>query len=218
MKKDKQQLLFAFGISALVVGVMIFIHLYGYFFKEDFTAYGIEPRTLSGLWGLISAPFIHGSFQHLFSNIPPFFVLMAGILYYYKDISLKVILGTLFLTNIWVWLFARHSIHIGASGLLYGFAFFLFFSGVLRKNKNALRIALAVALFYGGLVQGIFPTDPHISWESHLCGAVAGTFFAYITRNQGPKADPPYWQNEPEVETGIWDYKNGEPPEGFIYK
>lgn len=218
MKKDQKQLFSAFLISALVVGLMIFIHLYGYFFSKDFTAYGIEPRTLSGLWGIISAPFIHGSFQHLFSNVPPFFVLMAGILYYYKDISAKVILSILLLTNTWVWLFARHSVHIGASGILYGFAFFLFFSGILRKNKNALRISLAVALFYGGLVQGIFPTEPHISWESHLCGAIAGTFVAYITRNQGPPADPSYWQNEQEVETGFWDYKNGEPPEGFVYK
>jgi membrane associated rhomboid family serine protease len=85
-----------------------------------------------------------------------------------------------------VWIGGRTAYHIGASGLIYGFASFLFFSGIIRKNLNLLAISLLVVFLYGGLVWGLFPFDYKISWESHLFGALTGFILAFVFRNYGP--------------------------------
>jgi hypothetical protein len=98
-----------------------------------------------------------------------------------------------------VWLFGRYSYHIGASGLVYGLASFLFISGLLRRNKSLLSLSFVVALLYGGLVWGILPQLVHLSWESHLFGLVSGMFLAVFYRNEGPANDPlPAWYYEEE--------------------
>ncbi|MCS7004899.1 MAG: rhomboid family intramembrane serine protease [Cytophagales bacterium] len=150
----------------------------------DFTSWGIYPRTLKGLFGILFAPFLHGSISHLVSNTPAFILLMAFILFFYRRVAFWVIVGIWFFTGLSVWLFARSSYHIGASGLVYGFASFLFFSGLFRKNIRSLMIAISVYFLYGGMVYGIFPVRGGISWESHLFGALVGMFLAYFFRNQ----------------------------------
>jgi hypothetical protein len=96
-----------------------------------------------------------------------------------------------------VWFFGRESFHIGASGLVYGMASFLFFSGVLRKNRKLLAIALAVVFIYGGLLWGLLPVVKSVSWEAHLSGFLAGIFFSIYFKNSGPLNDPiPEWMME----------------------
>ncbi len=150
----------------------------------DLGRLGIYPRSFEGLFGLIFWPFIHGNYEHLISNTATFFVLGASILFFYPNIAYKVALYLFLITGIGVWLFARPSYHIGASGMIYGFASFLFFSGVFRKDNRSVVISLVVAFLYGGMFYGIFPLYPGVSYESHLIGLLAGIYCANIFKNE----------------------------------
>jgi membrane associated rhomboid family serine protease len=182
--------------------------------------WGVYPRSLEGLIGLVGMPLVHGDWQHLFSNSVPLWVLMAGILYLYREIAWPVILYSFFVPPLWVWSMGRVSYHIGASAMVFSFAFFLFFSGILRKEVRTLALALIVAFLYGGMIWGVFPGQQGISWEGHLFGAITGTILAVYYRKKGPQK-PDRWADEtdrPEDRFGAWNYKElFPPPEGFNY-
>ena len=148
----------------------------------DFGFLGILPRTLSGTMGIITAPLIHGDALHLISNTFPLLLLGVSVFYFYDRIALEVFAWIYFLSGFWVWMAARDAYHIGASGLIYGLVAFLFFSGLFRRDTKSLTISLIVIFLYGGMLQGLFPTDGRISWESHLLGAMAGAFCAFFYR------------------------------------
>jgi membrane associated rhomboid family serine protease len=155
-------------------------------FDINFVYLGIYPLKLSGLTGILTAPLIHADLRHLFDNSIPLFLLSLAIFYFYKPVAYKVFFLTWIITGILVWIGGRSSYHIGASGLIYGFSSFLFFSGIIRNSINLLAISLLIVFMYGGLVWGIFPFDYKISWESHLFGALTGLFLALAYRHYGP--------------------------------
>jgi membrane associated rhomboid family serine protease len=169
-------------------------------FKVRFIELGVIPRTLEGLPGIIFSPFIHSGIDHLLSNTLPLLVVGSGIFYFYKEIAIRVISLVWLFTGFWVWLAARDSSHIGASGLIYGFVCFLFFSGLLRKDTRLLAVSLLVTFLYGSMVWGILPVDQSISWESHLFGSVAGIFSAIYFRKEGPQRVKPQWEIDEELE------------------
>lgn len=145
------------------------------------------PRTFSGLLGILFAPFIHDSVNHIYNNLIPLWVALLFLFWHYRTIGVKVfLLGWLF-TGIWVWAGGRTAIHIGASGLVYAYMAFLIAGGFIRKNKALLALSLLLVTFYGGLIWGVFPIDYKVSWESHLYGAIAGLVLAFYYR----KADLP---------------------------
>lgn len=148
----------------------------------DFGFLGILPRTLSGTMGIITAPLIHGDVLHLISNTFPLLLLGVSVFYFYHRIAIEVFAWIYFLSGFWVWMAARDAYHIGASGLIYGMVAFLFFSGLFRRDTKSLSISLIVIFLYGGMLQGLFPTNGRISWESHLLGALAGGFCAFFYR------------------------------------
>jgi membrane associated rhomboid family serine protease len=150
-----------------------------YFLPTNFKPFGLYPRTIEGLKGIICSPFIHEDFKHLTGNTLPFFLLSTAIFYFYRKQSHRIILYLWFLTETAVWLGARSAIHIGASGLVYAFASFLFFSGILSKERRLIAISLLVIFLYGGMIWGIFPESPFISWESHLFGTVSGFIISF---------------------------------------
>ncbi|SFC39741.1 Rhomboid family protein [Flexibacter flexilis DSM 6793] len=150
----------------------------------DLGVWGILPRHWSGLWGILFSPFLHGGLWHLVANTVPVAVLMFLILFFYPRLAPAALLFIHIGTGLCVWLAARPSYHIGASGVIYGYASFLFFSGIFRKSWRAALLSLLVFLLYGGMVAGVFPTDPHISWEAHLLGAFTGGVGAYIFREE----------------------------------
>jgi membrane associated rhomboid family serine protease len=160
--------------------------------------YGIFPLHTEGLYGIIFSPFIHGSYEHLIANSIPIFVLTFFLLYFYRNLAYRIFFLIYFLSGLCVWLGAREAWHIGASGIVYGLASFLFFSGIIRKDATLLTIAIIVVFLYGSMFWGIFPIKPEISWESHLWGALSGLLLAYFYRHQGPKRPVPAWQNEME--------------------
>ena len=156
-------------------------------FKLDLTRMGILPRDMLGILGIVTAPLIHANYSHLISNTIPLILLGWSISFFYNKVSLRVFIVVYLLTGFFVWLLAREVYHIGASGLVYGFVSFLFFSGIFRKDNKSISIALLVTFLYGGIVWGILPGQKGISWESHLFGAIAGLIAAYIFRKIDPQ-------------------------------
>jgi membrane associated rhomboid family serine protease len=154
--------------------------------RLDLFYFGIFPRRISGLTGVIVSPFIHANFNHLINNSVPFFLLLTAIFYFYHKVAWRVLLISYLATGLMVWCIARPSYHIGASGLVYGFASFLFVSGIVRRNINLLAISMLVIFMYGSMVWGIFPYRPDMSWESHLVGLSIGVILAVIYRHEGP--------------------------------
>lgn len=162
--------------------------------EQDWHEWGILPRTKEGIKGILFSVFLHKNFSHLLANTPPLLILGWFIYYFYKDIANQVMLWVWLISGFLTWLIARPAYHLGASGLIYGLAFFLFFSGLFRKNNRLAAIALVTVLVYGGLVWNMFPVaelvDPTISWEGHLSGAMAGILVAVLLRKKGPQPDP----------------------------
>jgi membrane associated rhomboid family serine protease len=156
----------------------------------DFYWMGIYPRKVSGLIGIILAPLVHGNFNHLINNSVPLFFMLTAVFYFYYKVAWKVFSLSYFITGLLVWTIARPSYHIGASGLIYSFGSFLFFSGVFRANTNLLAISLLVTFLYGSMVWGIFPYRPEMSWESHAAGMFTGICLAFIYRHEGPPPAP----------------------------
>ncbi len=140
----------------------------------SFSNYGVYPLKITGLPGIIFSVFLHGDFNHLFSNTIPFIFLASGIFYFYPKIAHKIIISLMLISGIAVWLVARPAFHIGASGVIYGMASFLFVSGLIHKNKSFAAISLVVTFMYGSIVWGMLPGKEEISWESHLSGFIVG--------------------------------------------
>ncbi|HOZ13602.1 MAG TPA: rhomboid family intramembrane serine protease [Tenuifilaceae bacterium] len=168
--------------------------------QTSFYEFGVFPREIKGLPGVVLAIFIHSDFNHLISNSISLFILFTGLLYFYRDLSYKVLIFIWLISGAMVWLGARESYHIGASGLIYGIASFLFFSGIIRQDIRLMAISMLVIFLYGGLIWGIFPIFPRLSWEYHLFGSICGLIAAVIYRKQGPQKHLWSWEIEDDSE------------------
>lgn len=147
---------------------------YGFYFNS----YGIYPLNIEGLKGIIFSPFIHGSLEHLFNNSVPLLLLSMALFYFYPDVSWKVIIWGILLSGLFTWIIGRPSHHIGASGLIYVLASFLFFKGIFSKYYRLVALSLSVVFVYGSLIWGLFPIKTGMSWEGHLSGFIVGLLFA----------------------------------------
>jgi membrane associated rhomboid family serine protease len=162
------------------------IKIFEIYYGISLIIFGILPRTFEGLSGIFTAPLIHGDLYHLFSNSLPLIILGIGVFYFYRPVAFKVFFMVYLLSDIAIWLFASgKGYHIGASGLIYGFVSFLFFSGIFRNEKKSMALSLLVVFLYGGLLWGMFPLQEGVSWEAHFFGAAAGAFAAFTYRKQG---------------------------------
>jgi len=200
MRNTSSKLFFSVLYPLLFVAILWLVKLFELAFDFKFFWYGILPRTVNGLSGIALAPLIHSNLDHLISNSIPLFILGAIMFYFYRSIAFKVFFWIYIMTNVWVWVAARSSYHIGASGILYGFVCFLFFSGIFRKDTKLMAISLFVTFLYGSMTWGIFPIFNGVSWESHLLGSVAGIITAYNFRNEGPQAKKYDWGTDEENE------------------
>ena len=198
--EEKYSGLKAFIVPMLFAIIMWVVFLLAVVARIDLHALGILPRTVGGLVGIFTSPFVHSSLNHITSNTIPLLVVGMGLFYFYKDIAWRVSGMIYLLTGFWVWLAARPNFHVGASGLIYGLVCFTFFSGLIRKDRNLLAISLLVTFLYGSMVWGILPVDQTVSWESHLFGSAAGIFAAIYFRKQGPAKEKYSWELEEEEE------------------
>jgi len=181
-------------------------------FGNNFNRYGIFPQTLTGLRGIIFSPFLHSSFEHLFSNSIPLLVMLASLYYFYEGIATKVLLWGIFLTGLLTWSFARPSYHIGASGVVYFLVSFIFFSGVFRKYYRLAAVSLIVVFLYGSMIWYIFPIEEEISWEGHSSGFLVGFIFAFIFKKTGPQAEKFVFSHNPEFDELFDEHGNFAPP------
>ena len=195
-KEEKNKIIRSILYPTLFVSLLWAVKLFEIFFEINFVRFGLYPRTYSGIIGILFCPLIHSSFNHLFSNSIPLLVLGGITFYFYRPIAFSVFFWVYLMSGVWLWAAGREAYHIGASGLVYGFASFLFFSGIFRKEKTTMVLSLLVVFLYGSLIWGIFPIHPEISWESHLLGSLAGAITAFYYRKEGPQAKKFEWENE----------------------
>jgi membrane associated rhomboid family serine protease len=198
---DRQKVVLSLYISGLFVALLGIVRLLESALNANWYRYSIEPRTTSGLLGIFTAPLLHADWEHYASNAVALLVLGAVSIYAYRTITYKVVGWIWLLDGLGVWLLGRDSYHLGASGLVYGVASFLMFSGVLRKNRAMLALSFFVIVAYGGLIWGMMPLLEHLSWEAHLFGFLSGIGLAIVYRKEGPQDDPiPEWYTEEESE------------------
>jgi len=164
------------------------------------TKYGLYPRTLSGLKGIVFSPFIHSGIKHLSNNSLPLFILLTSLFYFYKKIAFKILLYGVFLSGLLTWIIARDAYHIGASGIVYLLFSFVLFSGLIRKYYRLIAVSLIVIFLYGSMIWYILPTKEEISWEGHLSGFIVGLLFAFRYKNHGPKPLQYDWEDENYVD------------------
>ena len=168
-----------FGWVIAVAFILISVEATNQFMGHSLNRFGIEPRSMSGLSGILLAPWLHGSWQHLFSNLPPLLIFAVLLMHHGIRRFWLVTITVVLVGGGLVWLFGRSSFHLGASGLVYGYFGFLLLAGVLSKEISLLLISIVVGVLYGGLVWGVLPLTPGVSFESHLFGFVVGAICSF---------------------------------------
>jgi membrane associated rhomboid family serine protease len=203
MSPDRRRLLHALFIPSLVSLLFVLSFVLEKGMDWDFSTLGVLPRKIEGLPGILLHPFVHGGFSHLANNLPTFFVLSLALYYFYRAVANRVMVIIWFGTGILLWIIGRDSYHIGASGVIYGLAFFIFWGGLLMHSISLMAISLAIVFWYGSMVWDMFPFLPNesVSWEGHLSGALAGSLAAAIFRKAGiPPANDQNNENDDENE------------------
>ena len=188
-------------IKSLIISFAFVFLLYAIRISEsildlNLTEFGVLPRETIGLRGILLAPLIHSDFLHLFSNSIPLLVSMFFLFYAYPRSAVYVFLIVYLVSGTGVWFLGREAYHIGASGLLLGFIAFLFCMGILRKEKKSIGISLIIVFLYGGTICGLLPTDPSVSFESHLFGFTTGVLCALIFKNKDEYTEKYDWEDE----------------------
>jgi membrane associated rhomboid family serine protease len=181
-EEERKHLWLSIFMPMVFVMIMWLVKIFEIVSGYDLSSFGIYPKHPQGLPGILFSPFIHGDWQHLLSNTLPFIVLSFLMIFNYRKVAFKSFIFIYLISGFLVWVFGRESFHIGASNLVYGFAFFIFFSGIFRKNMQSIALSLFVVFLYGSIVWGLFPIDFRISFEGHLMGAFAGTVIAFYYR------------------------------------
>jgi membrane associated rhomboid family serine protease len=186
--KELEKKIFRHSIffPVLFIFMLWMVKLFEIVYSTRFTELGIYPLRLKGLKGIVTAPFIHGSVEHLISNTFPLLILTFALLFFYRKLAYKIFFLTYIISGLCVWIAAREAWHIGASGVIYGLGSFLLLSGIIRNDIRLLTVSIIVAFLYGSMFWGVFPIKPEISWEAHLWGGISGIILAVIYKNQGP--------------------------------
>jgi membrane associated rhomboid family serine protease len=197
----RKKFLLSIIIPSIIILFMWIVRITETIFGLDLSSLGINPLEIKGLPGIFLSPFIHENFRHLLNNTLPLYMLSITLFFFYSEIALKVLSWTWVLTGLLVWLGGREAWHIGASGLVYGLASFLFFSGIIRRYYRLVALSLLIVFIYGEMVWGIFPgVYQNVSWESHMLGFVSGIILAVWYRKEGPQSPVIEWPEDEEDE------------------
>lgn len=166
-------------------------------FGIDTSLLGIYPRKISGLPGILLSPWAHASLSHLYQNSLPLLIMLIALFYFYRSVSLRVLLFGLLLSGLFTWTFGRESFHIGASGMVYVLFGFLFFGGIFTKYYRLMALSLTIVFFYGSMIWYVFPIQESISWEGHLGGFLSGLLLSGVYRKN--LVDISQTQDEPDL-------------------
>ena len=201
MSKMKKKEIFRILFVPTVLLIVIWgVKIIEYSFDLSFVNYGVFPQNISGLKGIFLSPFIHKDFNHILNNSYSLLILIGLLFSFYKKIAPQILIWLYLISGFWLWIIGRPAFHIGASGVIYALAGFLFLSGLIRKNRNLSAISLLVIFLYGSMIWGIMPISQSISWEGHLSGFLAGLLVAVFFKKEGPKRKKYQWEIEEEQE------------------
>lgn len=201
---DANRLFYALWTTAVFLLLIWGVYAINETYALNWRRWGNHPREWSHWSGVFTYPFLHGDLEHLWNNTATFFTLNALLFYFYRSIAARTWTLLYLLSGVGLWIFAKGGNHIGASGINYALAAFLFTSGIVRKSQLLLRVTLLVAFLYGGMVWWMLPIDEHISWEGHIAGAVSGLLLALALRKQGPLPDQVLPEPEPDERLPEW--------------
>lgn len=182
----KSNLVMILGFVALIWAIEVINSFMGH----RLSAWGIRPRTEVGLVGILLSPILHGSFNHVLSNTIPFLVLGGLVALRGSQKFAGVSLFIIVVGGAAVWVLGRTAIHVGASGLVFGYFGYLVANGWFDRRPLSILAAVAVVVLYGGLVFGVLPTQGFVSWEAHLFGLMAGILSAWLTRRRRATVTP----------------------------
>lgn len=199
IEADRTRLIGAMLAVSAFTGALWWIRILDEGLGWELGALGVHPGAPAGLIGVLTAPLVHGSFEHLVANTPALLVLGTLLCYGYPRARAAVLSLIWLGSGLGVWLIGRDSTHIGASGLTHGLMFFLFCAGLVRRDRLAVAFSMIAFFLYGGMVWGVFPQEAGISWEYHLSGALAGVLAAFLLSRLDPlPAEKRYaWEDEP---------------------
>ncbi|MEX0314556.1 MAG: rhomboid family intramembrane serine protease [Allomuricauda sp.] len=192
---------FKFSNSVLIAPFLAILSIWIVFWIElqlgqNFNEFGVYPRKLVGLRGIVLSPFIHGSLEHLYNNTIPLAILTAFLFYFYRKVAVKTLFWGILISGALTWVIGRTSYHIGASGVIYVLASFIFFKGVFAKHFRLIALSLVVVFIYGSMIWYIFPIKEGISWEGHLSGFITGLILATVLTVKVPKKKKYEWERD----------------------
>ena len=190
----------ALRLSLAFAALLWAIQLLNLALDLDAAPFGVAPRTLAGLTGLVFAPLVHGGFEHLLANTLPIVILGTAMLHLYPRSSPIVLPAIWIGPGLAVWLFASGGVHLGASGLVYGMVAYVFTAGLIRRDRRAIAASMIVAFLYGASVWGVLPIQRGHSWETHLAAALIGLALAFALRDRDVPPRVRYdWEDEPGI-------------------
>ena len=207
-KAERRKFLGSLIIPLIIVAVMWLVKIIETSYGIRLSRWGVVPHTAQGLVGILTLPFLHGSWEHLLSNTVPILVLGTALYYCYPTLANRVMLITWLGSGLLTWCIGdTDTIHIGASALVYGLNLFLIFSGFIRGNRMLIVISLIMVFLYGSFIWGMIPAlavPQNISWEGHLSGALIGVLLAVFLRKEGPQKEVYHWEeDDEETETAL---------------
>lgn len=200
MKLEIQKILLAFALPAFLLFILYTLRTMESVMGWDFTTWGIYPGEMKGIMGIFTSPLVHADWEHLSTNTLPLLFLLWCLSYFYRDLGIGILFFIWIVSGILTFIIGKPGWHIGASGIIYSLAFFLFLSGILRKYIPLVALSLLITFLYGSLVWNMFPQFASVttSWEGHLGGAVAGIAAAILFRHKGPQRPEPFLNEEEE--------------------
>lgn len=219
-KQEKRKFFGSLVIPMLIIVLIWMVRIVDMSWSLNLNRFGLTPHTIEGLIGILTMPFLHGSWDHLMANSVPILVLGTALYYFYPTLANRVMLITYLASGLLTWCLGDSSTtHVGASALIYGLNFFLIVSGFIRGNRQLIVISLIMVFLYGSFIWGMIPSlakPQHISWEGHLSGAIIGTVLALLLRKEGPQKEVHHWEedadesseneeNEKDEEKPYWD-------------
>jgi membrane associated rhomboid family serine protease len=197
--RSKRNFKLAVYLALAFVAAVWLVFVVDFIFQLHWVQYGLFPRRISGLSGVLTVPFLHGSWSHIGSNTLPLLVGITSILFLYPNSSVWVFPSLYMGAPLLSWTFARPDIHVGASGLIYGLLAFVFFSGLLRRDVRSIGVSMLIYFLYGSAVYGVLPGQGRTSWELHLSGFVLGLILAWRFRSWDKTPRKRYdWEDEDE--------------------
>lgn len=201
-QQEKRKFLGALILPLILVALMWAVKIVEVSLGVDLGVWGLQPQTARGLLGILTLPFLHGSWEHLISNSVPILVLGTALYYCYPTLANRVLVVTWLGSGLLTWCIGNPaSTHIGASALVYGLNLFLIVSGFIRGNRMLIVVALIMVFLYGSFIWGMIPSiaiPQNISWEGHLGGAIVGVALALLLRKEGPQKEVYPWDEDDE--------------------